>query len=258
MPDDQSDETTEQPVEAAATQAPSYITREELQSQSDVLMARIEGLVAGIAQRQPQATAPQAPSVSLADINEAISRGEGGAEKIAEYVAAQVESRIGAMRRDEIDPLRTVGLSNLEQLAKASALAGLPNAKRYASEIDGYVRQLDDRTRGSIDAWKKAYELVVGAHHEELQREAVEKAVRQASERQVESAPGGSAMTVFQDDDGSALPTLEEMGGAEGLRTLRDKGIRNVDELAQKMGYKDGREYLKVAKMVENYQGDLI
>lgn len=256
MPDEQDDQKQDvTPPAQEAAPTPSYVTREELQSQSEALISRIQGLLEGaqMGRQAPAApTAPTAPDFSA--INEAIAEGRG-AETIQAIVNRVVESKVAEAVATHVDPLRTVGLSNLEQIARAQALGGKKHAKKYEREIDTLMRNVDPASRSSVDAWNKAYAMAVGLHQDEIEREAVEAAVRQALSQRVEQSPKGGSAPV--DDDGSPLPTVEEAFGKEWTHALSEKG-QTPDEWARKAGYPDMKSYLKLYKQMDSYKGELI
>lgn len=256
-----SDETkNDPPADTPPPPAPSYVTREELAAQSEALLARIQGLVEGLSRGAvPAPSAPPAPTFDFNEINEALSEGRGAAEKIAALVDAKVNAIVDQKVRESVDPIRTYGLPNLAQVAKATALSGKDAevVKRFGREIDEFMKPMGPEVQGSVEAWSRAYALVRGLHADELEREAVERAVRQAAAQAPSPAPQSSAVS-YTDDDGSPLPTLEELAGTDAAKTLRDKGIGDLDALAKRMGYKDAREYAKLARTIDKYDGELI
>lgn len=257
MPDEKVEPLKEDAAAPEAAPTPSFVTREELQAQSETLLSRIQGMLEGAAaSRQPiTVAAPTAPAgPNFAEINEAIAEGRG-AERIAEIVERTVRAQVGAAVAEHVDPLRTVGLSNMEQLARAQALSSKKHAKKYEREINALMQPLDPGSKSSVDAWNKAYAMAVGLHADELEKEAVEAAVRQYSAQRVESSPQSGSAPV--DDDGTPLPTMEDAFGKEWIHALAEKG-QTADDWARKAGYADAKTYLKLYKQMDAYKGELI
>lgn len=259
MPDDKVDEKVDTAGDTATetAPAPSYVTREELQSQSDALLSRIQGLLEGatIGQRV-EAPRPTAPTVDYAAIDTAIQEGRGASE-IARLVDQAVQAKVAAAVAEHVEPLRNVGLSNLEQVARAQALSGKKHAKKFEREIDSLMRNVDPAGRSSVDAWNKAYAMAVGMKSDELEKEAVEAAVRTALAQRVDSSPkpGSSALV---DDDGTALPSVDDAFGADWQRALAEKG-QTPDDWARRAGYGDMKSYLKLYKQMDSVNSkDLI
>lgn len=249
MPDDKVNDTPETPP--VETPAPSYVTREELQSQSEALIGRIQGLLEGaqLGQRSEpiRPASPAAPDLSAIDA--AIQEGRGASE-IARLVDQAVNAKVQAAISEHVDPLRNIGLSNLEQVARAQALSGKKYAKKYERDIDSLMRTVDPAGRSSIDAWNKAYAMAVGMHADELEKEVVEAAVRNALAQRVESSPqGGNSASL--DDDGTALPSVEDAFGKEWQHALTEKG-QTPDEWARRAGYGDMKSYLKLYKQMDS------
>ena len=255
MPDDKVENQPEEKKE----EQPSYITREELTRAHETLVAKIEGLTQGFtASRSEAATEvpPQRQTISLDEIDEAVTEGKGAAGKIDRLIEARVQQRLEEAMKEHVTPLRNVGLSNLEALAKSSALTSLKHAKRYEKEIEQVMRGVDPAARGNIEAWQKAYAMVIGSHYDDLAREEREQAIRAEASRT--PAPGPSAKPgVYTDEDGGELEPLDKAFGPQYEEILRAKGI-DYETFAKKLGYKNGAEYLKVKKFIDGYEGDLI
>jgi hypothetical protein len=238
------------PQPPADAPAPAFVTREELASTADGILNRIQGLFEGYNARAPQG-APHVetpePPINLAEIDEAIASGQqGGAMKIAKLIDRVTDDKVKALRRTEIDPLRTYGLDNMGVMARDMALRDMPEKhKKYQKEIDAFVGAIPDASvRANPEAWKHAYRSVLGQHHDELTREAVEEAIRKEAE--VRSAPAPASAAFLDDEKKTPLPSVEEFAGAEGQMALREKRM-DSDAWAQRAGYANWKDYMKMA-----------
>jgi hypothetical protein len=222
-----------------------YITREELAQQNEALLARIGGLVEGLAARPAAApaAAPE-PTFDLDALDQSLREGREGSAK---GIDALIEARVNAGVRQAlsaVDNLGSVGLSNMEAIAKAHALAAKPqeHVKRYGKELDAFMKTVAPEARANPEAWNRAYAFIIGQHHEELVREETERALRADVERNPDR--GRSAgRGPLEREDGTKVPSVEEYAGAEGVGALREKGIRDGDEYAKRRGYENWQGY---------------
>src|SRR5262245_27287328 len=227
----------EKPPEAT----PSYVTEEKLAETLNGVIDRIQGLMnvaaADVRSAPPPAAAPPQPTFDLDDLDATIKDGaSGGASKIDKLVQARVQEALGKFDQANVSPLRTVGLSNLEAIAKRTTLNGLEHSKRFEKEIDSFMKDCSPDIRANPDGWREAYNIVVGRHHEDLKREAVETAIRQETSRS--PAPAPSAAGAFLDDEMKVpVPTPEELLGPEAKELMLIKGVKTPDELVKGMGY---------------------
>jgi hypothetical protein len=236
-----------------STAVPSYVTKDELAQTSETLLGRIAGMLDGFRAAAPQPTAPtpvQAPQVDLREIDSMIREGrEGSAERVAQYVQQEVRRGVASAIATEVTPLRTYGLSALQQMAKQSVLAGDATAKRFEREILDEVNRLPEEMKGNPLAWSNAVALVKGRHHEELLAEATEATVRRETERRPDPAATGRGAPLV-DDKGAKLPSAEEFAGSEGMAALRAKGV-DADQWARSAGYASWKDYALLARDVE-------
>src|SRR5207244_11348187 len=109
----------------------------------------------------------------------------------------------------------------LAKLAQAEAFRSLPAtvapyAQRFAKDAEKYMSTMPPELQGNPDAWRRAINLALADHFEDISKEEREMAVRQETERRsAEPAPGSGQGLLTE--DGKKLPSLEEFAGPEGM-----------------------------------------
>jgi hypothetical protein len=238
--------------EDKAPETPAYVTKDQLAETLNGVIDRIQGFINVAAAETrtappPVAALPQ-PTIDLDDLDTTIKEGaSGGASKIDKLVQARVAEALGKFEQTNVSPLRTVGLNNLEAIAKRTTLNGLEHSKRFEKEIDAFMRDCTPDIRANPDGWREAYNIVLGRHHEELKREAVETAIRQETSKP--PAPSPSSAGAFLDDEMKVpVPTPEELLGPEARELMKIKGAKTPDELVKGMGYASWKDYVRMAR----------
>lgn len=256
----------EKPPEAPP---PAYVTKEELAAQGETLLARIEGMLAGARAATPAATVhePADAPLDFDSLDAAVSEGRpGAAQKIAELAGQIADRRVKQALKERVEPLQNYGSASLASLARDRGLArkaeelgpnGGKYVKQYTKEIDAFMSTMGPDVKSDLDAWGKAASLVIGQHMPEIMQAETEAAHRRGlGERPDPSSVGDPAP--LKDDDGTPLPKFEDLFGADNMKALAEKGIRTPDELAQRLGYKNAHEYVKLARRIDTYSEDLI
>lgn len=254
MPDDQSPQ-PEGAAEAAGsaaspTPSASYVTQDQLNEFGRQALDRIAEIVgAAAADRGTRAPAPSAaptPTIDLEALNQKFRDGDPNAAtellRAAEIIA---DRKVAQVRQTEVVPLRDAGSAALEALAKDNIFKSDPIAKRYEKEVMAEMKNVGPEWRGNMDVWKNAAQLVKGRHFEELQREAVEQAVRAETAREPRSAPAAGA---FLDEARTKpVPTPEQFLGENTRELMSHLGVRTADELARRQGHENWAAYVKFA-----------
>jgi hypothetical protein len=248
-----------------AEPAPQYVTREDLAAEREAMLTAVRSLAESL---RPAPAAPVEPvdePINLGEIDQIVADGRGGAaEKIAAMAERIADRRVKQVIKEQIDPLRNFGSASLANLARDRGLSaaaetagknGDKYVKQYTKEIDAFMSTMSPEVKTDVESWKKASALVLGQHMPEILAAETEQAHRAA----LDSRPETTQVTQpLVDDDGSPLPKMEEFFTADDMRALQEKGIKSMDEFAQRLGYKDSREYLKLAKRIDDYDQDLI
>lgn len=182
------------------------------------------------------------PAVSDEEINDAIRT----AENPAAVLRGMVKRELAAVVKSEVEPLRTVGLGALGDLARRAAVPEMRHYQRFKGEIDSYIARLDPSLRSRPETWKVAHDAVVGMHHDQLANEAVEEAIRKARDEGTAApgagGPGGQGQT--------KVPSVEEVAGADAAALLKMRGL-TPDEFARRIGYESWSDYVKMAQTLE-------
>jgi hypothetical protein len=235
----------------ATPPAPQYVTETQMKEGLERVLERVGSLVQGALMRAPAQTQaaperPVRPEINLADIEDDIRQGREGAAArldalIADRVERGVEKAMGA-----VDALSSVGLSNMEQLAREAALRAQDpkQVKRFGKELDAFMQTVEPAARANVDSWKRGWDYIRGQHYDELVAEDRELNRRQATAREPGMREESRAQRLVR-EDGSRIPSFEEWAGEEGLGVLREKkhGARDGDEYAQQAGFKNWTEF---------------
>lgn len=237
-----------------------------LKTELETKIAELRGVVDG-ARTQPtvvvqERQAPVArPGVSDADIEDAIRTGENAATRIRSLVDAEV-NKVREESRAALAEFQAVGLQSLAAVAGEVAASKMTHYKRFQKEIDERVARLEPQLRANPDAIRMIHDAVVGQHAAELLREAEETAVRRAQEGRGalgdtapeqgrDTAPRGSGntpgRTAAPGDTQSKVPSIQEIGGEDGMEALKfkDRGAKDADSFAQGMGYQSWAHYME-------------
>jgi hypothetical protein len=227
-------------------------------------VAQLNEKVEALASRQPQVVVQSqaAPPVANhgptdAEIDAAVMSGQGAASRIRMMIDRAVNETAQRLVKEHIEPLQAYGVNTLGELSRRITAGNMPHYNRYRKEIDERLNALAPEVRANPAVIEMVYNSVVGVHTTELTREAAEAAVRQAQEAATAAAsgttagkgatPGTAAGSSSQRDTSADVPTVEQVGGREGLEALAHKGRggQGADEFARSMGYKDWSDYQK-------------
>lgn len=268
-----------------APPAPSGLSKDEIKELVTGAVAGVAGQltqtvsqlgekVEQLASRQPQVILqqPQAPHVSNEitdqDIDTAVLTGQGAAQRIRAMVDRAVDKATARVINEHVRPLQDYGVNTIGELSRRITVGGMKHYDRYKKEIDERLNTLTPDVRANPVVIETIYNAVVGMHSDELQREAVEAAVRQAQEQTApiptgqdrakattgrSVAPGTGAQRGAADDDRTQVPDIDHYLGTkleDGIEALQHKGRggQDQDAFAQGMGYKDWSDYMRQYK----------
>lgn len=217
-------------------------TLQRLNARIDDIQAQVQAYAEQAYQTPPAAPAPL-PEITDEQLNTALA-GDAPATAVRTLVQREIER----IRQQEIEPLKQVGLGALHDLARRSAVPEMRFYGRFQKEIDAYVSRLDPALRSRPETWKVAHDAVVGMHHDELAREAVEEAIRKAREPQDDGGKGHGGQAVAEAADEKPA-TFEALVGADAMLLLKQRGI-SPDEYARRLGYKDATDFVAKANEV--------
>lgn len=181
------------------------------------------------------------------------------AAKFGEAMKYQVE----ALVREHIDPLRTLGVSQLE--AHTREILALKGSMPYygpkgdpeiTKQVDEMLGQLDPGIRSNAEVIERVYASVVGnpANLNRIIGAEVEKQMRQNAETITPPKPGArtptKATTGKEEGEETELPTAEQLGGALGMNALAmlGRGGKSPDEFAKGMGFESWDAYMEMAR----------
>jgi len=263
------------PPPAATPPAPAGLTKDDLaaaltgalgpiKSELESKIAELRGTVAGLAGREPtvvmQPAAPYVPPepvISDDDIEQAIRAGEGAAPRIRAMVDRAVNQAAAGLKQ-QLDAFQEAGLESLGAVASEIAVGKMRHYKRFQKEIDARVARLEPTLRANPQAIQMIHNSVVGEHQEELEREAVEAAIRGAQDggqgttereiRQVGGTTPGTGLAPASSRQEKKHPSAEELAGSDGMEALKhkDRGAgKDQDSFAQSMGYHSWDHYME-------------
>jgi hypothetical protein len=220
------------------------------------LSAKVEEL----ATRQPSvvvqspATMPAMPEpadITDQEIDAAVLQGQGAAARIRALVDRAVNAATSRIIEQHVKPLQEYGVNTLSELSRRVTAGRMKYYDRFKKEIDERLNALSPDVRANPVVIETIYNAVVGAHADELAREAAEAAVRQAqdaSQQTGKSEPGTGAGREALEKD-SDVPSIDKYLGpllGDGLEALQHKGPGvDPDAFARGLGYKDWAHYMK-------------
>lgn len=263
-------ETPKEP-EKPATPPPATITKEEVQT---LVTGAVQGVAAelgrvvgelstqvqALASRQPQVVVqpagvpPTSTRISDEEIDTAVMSGQGAAARIRALVDRAVTEATDRVIKERIDPLQNWGVNSIANLSQEVAASKMPHYPKYKKEIDARLATLDPSVRANPAVLKMVHDAVVGENIEDFRREAAEAATRQAQETQStgtptagRSAAPGTGAGREPTREAPEVPSVETLGGAEGVAALghKGKGGQSQDDFARGLGYKDWNTYMK-------------
>lgn len=219
--------------------APAAVGRDEFQAfvaqNTQTLQTIAESMrVLATANAAGQRTVPPTiDDVSDEEINQAALQGNPIAPLIRRAAKAEAarETRELKARLEQLQQGHGVALQSLS----AEVIAGkLPHYQRFAREIADRMAPLADNLKSDPNTIRQVYNMVVGAHAEELVAEAKEQAVRATREAPPAVARGGAATGRQVAAEGKLQP--EDVFDAQTMRALRESG--GPEAHAAKLGYK--------------------
>ncbi len=231
---------------------PNYVTVEQLTALENRIGAMAENFNAGISnlvnmQREQinRANAPAQPKeITEQEIDEAINQG-GSVGAAVKKVLAQLEDKIV---RNYVAPLQSQGARVIGQLSERVVKNEMPYYEMLKDKVTEVLNQLDPGLRMEPDVIKHAYDTVVGQNITKIVGLEIEKQLRQRQEPEPAADPKGGPSR----NAPSGEPDFEEVFGKEALDSMRFlKGTPDPDAFAQRLGYKDAKDYLKVALEME-------
>lgn len=241
------------PDTPAAPAAPSFVPVDEfkqwqatIMGTMDTLNAGLQAINASLAQRRDDRPAPSGPVISEDDYAKALV--EGDTKTISAYVRqekARSAEALETFKRDNIDSLRTQGLTSIANLTAEVSGSKLPYFKRFEKEIRQKVAGLPPEQQANPQVWEIAHDAVVGSHAKTLLSEQKEEILRSAS-KPGSQEPGDGAGRMK--DDKNRVPTVKELLGDDAVSALDSRGL-TPDEWSKRLGYKGGwAEYAKLIK----------
>lgn len=216
------------------------------------------GVSAALGSHLPAPASPAPPpeptfaSVDDAEFDAAVNEGKGLGTVVRKLISAEIGRAIHGVVRDEIAPLRDSGLGAIDNLTGRVLAADMPWYTKDAqvrTEVDEMLARMKAQNPAlSIqpEARLNTYNMVIGRHYTRLSElEAAERA--RAAERPAGAAgaPSGGRGPVAPEG-----PDPTRYFGADFRDTLAAQGME-LDAFARKLGYKDGTEYLALARAQE-------
>lgn len=241
-------DTPDEPTPTPPPAPPTWVPSEEFkgfQAQVTQTLQAIQTNINALASAYGQGR-PQSPSTPAAMSDEEIETAfnEGKGAQVVKRLLTEERERI---RREEIGPLRELGLSAIANLTESIARGKMsPHLyTRYKGEIDQYIQSLSPEAKLNPQAHEIAYNAVVGRHVNEITSEAVQAAMRKKADEPPAPPPGST--TGRTQDQNSRVPTVEDYAGRDGAAALAGIG-KDGDAFARRLGYKDWTAYMAKAK----------
>lgn len=251
MPDDDVQATVVDPPPADATTqtpppAPAYVTVEQFTTMMSEMRESFQhGIqqavqsVAGSYQMQPAPsnTEEQEPTDEELDAAALEGKGVGAHVRRATRVAMR---KLQRETEQQVGQVRDIGLPALAEQSLAIKTPGWEHYTRFQKEIDAGIVQLPLELRSRPSNLQFIYDVVIGKHQKELEKEAVERAIRETRESASDLPPKGGR----QPKTDALAP--ETVFGQETLQVLGHHG-KDIATIAKKLG-KTPEQYLEGVK----------
>ena len=239
---------------AAAKVAPTGVTREEFTASQAQFAETLRGVSTTLEQvrtaiAQPRTVERVTPAAEITpeQYDEAIRIGDG---PTARLFIDQERAKDRAVFEQRVGQVESAGTDSLAGVVELTAVATLPYYKTYEKEIKEIIKSMPALGRINPGAQRKAYDMVIGGHVEEIAAAEREKASRAASDPANAGRPGASGLQRAPAGGGSAspdTPSPRDLGGEEAESALVLVG-RDADRTAQGMGYKNWSDYMEKTK----------
>jgi hypothetical protein len=221
--------------EQQAPEPPNYASASEFrefQHSVETGFSRLFGML-----RAPQQARADAPppidDVPDDELENAIAEGRGSSKSIRRAINAAVEK----VRREEVAPLRSVGLGAIAKLTKHLATKEMKFYDRYKREIDAAINELPVDQRLDPDLLIAIHNTIAGRPEniERMIAEERERALRSSTEDGGVERPGARRGDA---DRTPAVPSVREFLGEAAADAL-EAANRSPDRYAQGLGYRD-------------------
>jgi hypothetical protein len=160
---------------------------------------------------EPAAPRPVIDDVSEEDYLEAVEAGDK--QKAAQLLRRLRAADRSRLEREVIDPIRQQGAAAFGSVAKIGA-ERLPYYKRFKKEIDEAIDNFQRANPGVVitpDHYEQAHRLIVGAHADELIKEAREEAIRQREEHEAGGALDPTGTRIGEHEEDREPTSLQEV-----------------------------------------------
>lgn len=236
-------------VAETVPETPKYVTIEQLNAMEQSINRMAENFNSGIqtlvnAQRQNQTPSNQPPAeVTEAELDQAAQSGEG-VGRVLKRALADLERKIVTQY---VDPVRAQGADVIGQLSERVVRSEMPYYDLLKTDVDKMLDNMDPGLRMQPKVLKHVYDTVVGQNINKIVAREVETQLRKTTDGDPTETPTTTRTASPKD------PSAEETFGREALDSLKFlKGAPDPDLFAQRLGYKDAKEYLKMALEMEN------
>jgi hypothetical protein len=223
------------------TDAPKYVTADEMQAMLDRTVQAMQQQFQRSAQTiQPQhAQEPDfGAEVSDEQIEEAFQEGD---VKKAVRLQRQQRERDKKIHQYEMQRLRNDGAQAIGEIGETILTSQLSDYQKYRAEIDTVLESFPVNVRRDANVRRAVYDMVRGRHIDDIINERLEQASRQRKTKEPE--PGKSGRSQNAPGQQAEVPYFTETD----LLVLRDIG-KSPDEFARARGYKDMKDYERVAR----------
>lgn len=237
-------------VPATSTPSPTFVPSDDFKKFQETITGTLTGIQDAMSQITKSIGAPRVVTVGPGEkpvtddeIDSALRTGEGGSGVLRRLL----NEKASELRRTEIDPLRQSGFTAVQGIVQEQVKGFMPYYDRFRKEIDEYIQAMPDDAKLNPKVYIMAHNAVVGMHHKELADEAVEAAIRKASEPPKADAPPSSRSGRSTGAPGTGgIPDPEDVFGRDAMDALATLG-RTPDQHAKSLGYKDYKDYYEKA-----------
>lgn len=244
------------PNPAPQTQDNSALMKElgELTANMNFLKDELKSMKDSSSQVSNESPPPELPpleDITAEQINKALEAGEDVGSLIKK--SAQIEAeRLRREQMQEMNNIRSIGISTMEELSNNVTSAQMPHVKSglLAKEYETYLKQLPAEARMHPKVRMEAYYRVVGANEEKVKESMLEEIHRNKTDDGGNdiSDPNRSSHNKSQD----APPSVYDVGGPGAVAAMNAIGLSDDENgrnrFAEKMGHKNWGDYVKFAE----------
>lgn len=199
--------------------------------------------------KAPASAAPLPPAVrtrTVEEIQEIMADPEKFVAYVDEVSDLKAEAKLARFEKDKVDPLRNVGLSQLQRLAIKQAEREFEHFAELRDDVVKNLGKLPEEMRATAEGLEVAYKFALADHHKEILTKAIEVERERVISGGIDFADGSSSSSHEDEitpemllknnviDRGAYTLIMEKHGGPERWAQVIGRGkYANFHEYAK-------------------------